>query len=100
MNMSCEFCGGARYASRSVARVRYLSFASIQDGAIREAVLRIELTDETNQVAVLSMTVSENQFHTLKSEEGIRVDFNEFPAEFIELMKACQETAGSQTYPR
>jgi len=67
---------------------------------VREALLRIELTDETNQVTVLSMTVSENEFHTLKSEEGIRVDFGEFPAEFIELMKACQQTTGSQTYPR
>ncbi len=67
---------------------------------MREAVLRIELTDETNKVMVVSMTVSENQFHTLKTEEGIRVDFSEFPGEFIELMKACQETTGSQTYPR
>ena len=67
---------------------------------MRESLLRVELTDETNHVNVLSMGVSENEFHLLKAEEGIRVDFSEFPAEFIELVKACQETASSQTYPR
>lgn len=46
------------------------------------------------------MTVSENEFHTLKNAEGIRVDFNEFPSEFIQLVQACQQTAGATTFPR
>ncbi|CAM9923147.1 unnamed protein product, partial [Discosporangium mesarthrocarpum] len=59
-------------------------------GGLREGVLHIELTDETDPFFLYTLQVGEEDYHQLKHEQCLRVDFKAFPQKFIELLKSCR----------
>eukprot|EP00922_Rhytidocystis_sp_ex-Travisia-forbesii_P016383 GHVS01024382.1.p1 GENE.GHVS01024382.1~~GHVS01024382.1.p1 ORF type:complete len:887 (+),score=174.46 GHVS01024382.1:215-2662(+) len=52
-------------------------------------VLRVELTYEADPYFLFSLEVGENEFHVLKSEQRLLVNFQTFPAKFVELLEEC-----------
>ena len=67
---------------------------------LRGSSLRVELTSEQGRGAeVYALECCEGDFHALKAEQGILVDFGEFPTKFIELIRACLAAAQAQAHP-
>ncbi|KAJ3190430.1 Spindle assembly abnormal protein 6 [Gaertneriomyces sp. JEL0708] len=51
--------------------------------------LEVQLTDETDPFFLHQLEVGEDDFHILKEEQNLLVDFQQFPLKFIELLEAC-----------
>ena len=64
-----------------------------------QKVLHIQLTDEADAFLLYTLDISEDDFHALKTEQSILVDFPTFPSKFVELLKHCQSAAG-EDHPR
>lgn len=64
-----------------------------------QKVLHLQLTDESDLFLLYTLDISEDDFHALKQEQSIRVDFPTFPSKFIELLRECQSAAGEE-HPR
>ena len=50
----------------------------------------MDLTDESDPLFLYSMTCSEQDYHILKAEQSLLVDFQAFPQSFVELLQFCQ----------
>ena len=57
-------------------------------------VLQISLTDETDPFFLFQLEIGEDDFHRLKSEQNLLVDFAEFPFKFVELLEECIAASG------
>lgn len=55
----------------------------------RWKVLQITLTDESDPFFLFQLEIGEEDFHQLKSEQNLLVDFSEFPYKFVELLEEC-----------
>ena len=62
-------------------------------------VLHMQLTDESDAYVLYTVDISEDDFHMLKAEQSILVDFATFPSKCIELLRQCQAVAGEE-HPR
>ena len=54
-----------------------------------QQILTIELTDETNPYFLYTMEISDTEFHRLRNEQALLVDFQSFPKKIIELIELC-----------
>jgi predicted DCC family thiol-disulfide oxidoreductase YuxK len=54
-----------------------------------QQVLMMELTDEQDPLFLFQLSCSEQDFHILKSEQQLLVDFQAFPQSFVELLNFC-----------
>ena len=52
----------------------------------------IQLTDPSDPFFYYSLEVSETEFHVLKKEQSLLVDFSTFPANLVDLLDHCLET--------
>lgn len=64
-----------------------------------QKVLHVQLTDESDAFLLYTLEISEDDFHALKTEQNILVDFPTFPSKFIELLRQCQSCAAEE-HPR
>lgn len=64
-----------------------------------QKVLHVQLTDESDAFLLYTLEISEDDFHALKTEQNILVDFHKFPANFVELLRECQ-SAAAEEHPR
>ncbi|KAJ3282753.1 hypothetical protein HK104_010735, partial [Borealophlyctis nickersoniae] len=55
----------------------------------RLKVLEIQLTDESDPFFLYQLDIGEDDFHTLRTEQNLLVDFQQFPLKFIELLEEC-----------
>ncbi len=51
--------------------------------------LRIHISSEDDPFFLHTLEVSEDDFQTLKAEQGILVDFSNFPGKIITLLEKC-----------
>ena len=51
-------------------------------------VLDIKLTDEADPYFYYHLEIGEDDFHALRAEQNLLVDFVQFPHKFIELLEA------------
>ncbi len=61
---------------------------------LRENLLHIELTDESDPYFLYSMDVSEEDYHMLKADQNLLVEFHNFAPKFIELLEHCVQKSG------
>lgn len=52
--------------------------------------LVIDLTDESDPLFLYQMACTEQDFHQLKQEQQLQVDFQAFPNNLVELLNYCQ----------
>ena len=55
-----------------------------------QRVLHVQLTDESDAFLLYTLEISEDDFHVLKMDQNILVDFAAFPTNLIELLRECQ----------
>ena len=67
-------------------------------GALRQ-ILRILLSSEEDLQFLYTLEVSEEDFQALKAEQGILVDFENFPGKVMTLLQKCA-AARSEEPPR
>ncbi|XP_067839314.1 spindle assembly abnormal protein 6 homolog isoform X1 [Heptranchias perlo] len=51
--------------------------------------LTIRLTDDTDPFFLYNLTIGEEDFQSLKNQQGLLVEFSAFPQRFIELLDQC-----------
>ena len=61
----------------------------------RERLLHIEITDKEDHFFLYTLDVSEDEFHRLKHDQSLLVEFSEFPSNVIALLNACKETSAT-----
>eukprot|EP00026_Physarum_polycephalum_P005206 Phypoly_transcript_05236.p1 GENE.Phypoly_transcript_05236~~Phypoly_transcript_05236.p1 ORF type:complete len:626 (+),score=156.93 Phypoly_transcript_05236:97-1974(+) len=59
-------------------------------------VLHAQLTDDSDPFFFFSLDVTEEDFQSLKNEQGLKPDFANFPAKVIELLQLCISCASKQ----
>ncbi|XP_014665309.1 PREDICTED: spindle assembly abnormal protein 6 homolog [Priapulus caudatus] len=57
--------------------------------------LIVRLTDETDLLFLYSLVLGEEDFQSLKSQQGLLVDFSAFPQKFIDLLNLCLQEQSS-----
>ncbi|KAJ3396858.1 Spindle assembly abnormal protein 6 [Lobulomyces angularis] len=55
----------------------------------RTKTLQFTLTNDQDQFFLYNLSVAEEDFHFLKQEQNLLVDFQQFPLKFIELLEEC-----------
>eukprot|EP00927_Polykrikos_kofoidii_P009378 TRINITY_DN13911_c0_g1_i1.p1 TRINITY_DN13911_c0_g1~~TRINITY_DN13911_c0_g1_i1.p1 ORF type:complete len:714 (-),score=128.18 TRINITY_DN13911_c0_g1_i1:320-2461(-) len=63
------------------------------DNAAHPRSLLFELTDESDLLFYHSLILGEGDFHSLKAEQRLRVDFQGFPSQLVELLRRCMSAA-------
>ncbi|EGF78297.1 hypothetical protein BATDEDRAFT_90789 [Batrachochytrium dendrobatidis JAM81] len=51
--------------------------------------LEVQLTDETDPYFLYHLDIAEDDFHSLRTQQNLLVDFSQFPIKFIELLEEC-----------
>ncbi|XP_009696977.1 PREDICTED: LOW QUALITY PROTEIN: spindle assembly abnormal protein 6 homolog [Cariama cristata] len=51
--------------------------------------LAVRLTDDTDPFFLYNLVISEEDFQSLKSQQGLLVDFSAFPQKFVDLLQQC-----------
>eukprot|EP00928_Gymnodinium_smaydae_P026045 TRINITY_DN20558_c0_g1_i2.p1 TRINITY_DN20558_c0_g1~~TRINITY_DN20558_c0_g1_i2.p1 ORF type:complete len:792 (-),score=241.55 TRINITY_DN20558_c0_g1_i2:74-2449(-) len=59
------------------------------DNAAHPRNLLLELTDDADYLFYHSLVLGEGDFQALKAEQRLRVDFQTFPAQLVELLRRC-----------
>mmetsp|Transcript_74720 Transcript_74720/g.207754 ORF Transcript_74720/g.207754 Transcript_74720/m.207754 type:complete len:682 (+) Transcript_74720:159-2204(+) len=65
------------------------------DNATHPRNLLLELTDESDFLFYHSLVLGEGDFHALKAEQRLRVDFQGFPSQLVELLRRCMVESSS-----
>ena len=68
-------------------------------GARNQRVLHVQVTDESDAYLLYTLNISEDDFHALKTEQSILVDFATFPSKLVELLRQCQ-AAAEEEHPK
>ncbi|NXG23760.1 SAS6 protein, partial [Grallaria varia] len=59
--------------------------------------LSVRLTDDTDPFFLYNLVISEEDFQSLKSQQGLLVDFSAFPQKFIDLLQQCIQEQNKDT---
>ena len=70
---------------------------SAASSSSQQHTLTLELTDEANPQFLYTLECSEQDFHILKQEQQLLVDFQAFPQKFVELLDYCRTDNGFLT---
>ncbi|KAJ3304287.1 Spindle assembly abnormal protein 6 [Kappamyces sp. JEL0829] len=68
-------------------------------GGLKSSSLDLELTQEQDPLFLYCLSVGEEEFHQLKTEQTLLVDFGAFPGKLVELLELCIANQGSE-YPK
>lgn len=92
---SCIFSDVVSMRIKPAARDEYVAAVTVRlrpDNAVHPRSLLLELTDESDLFFYHSLLLGEGDFHTLKSEQRLLVDFQSFPLQLVELLRRCMES--------
>eukprot|EP00833_Pecoramyces_ruminatium_P013331 jgi/Orpsp1_1/1187363/evm.model.d7180000057184.1 len=64
-----------------------LSYSERNNGRIK--VLNIQITDPEDPFFLYTLEIGEDDFHVLKNEQNLLVDFQQFPISFTQLLDEC-----------
>ncbi|XP_077496414.1 uncharacterized protein LOC144107286 [Amblyomma americanum] len=81
-----DFCATARRVS-SVC----LSIRKSKSSTVGRKELQIQLTDDADPFFVYTLTLTEEDFQSLKAQQGLLVDFLSFPQKFVDLLELCSK---------
>jgi spindle assembly abnormal protein 6 len=93
---SCIFSDVVTMRIKLAARDEYVAAITVRlrpDNAVHPRNLLLELTDEQDLFFYHSLLLGEGDFHTLKSEQRLLVDFQSFPLQLVDLLRRCMDSA-------
>ncbi|CAM4557577.1 unnamed protein product [Lepidochelys olivacea] len=88
--ISCAGCEERR------ADVRLTVETCTSSSPIRKKELTVRITDDADPLFLYSLAVGEEDFQSLKSQQGLLIDFSAFPQKFIDLLEQCILEQGKQ----
>ncbi|XP_068808371.1 spindle assembly abnormal protein 6 homolog [Struthio camelus] len=83
VQVRCQGCEERRLNVR--VNIELLSISN----PIHKKDLAVRLTDDTDPFFLYNLVLSEEDFQSLKSQQGLLVDFSAFPQKFIDLLQQC-----------
>ncbi|KAG6936291.1 spindle assembly abnormal protein 6 -like protein [Chelydra serpentina] len=81
--ISCAGCEERR------ADVRLTVEICTSSSPIHKKELTVRITDDADPLFLCSLAIGEEDFQSLKSQQGLLVDFSAFPQKFIDLLEQC-----------
>ncbi|XP_041913195.1 spindle assembly abnormal protein 6 homolog isoform X1 [Alosa sapidissima] len=83
VHVKCKDCDDRRSTIRISVELQFTS------NPIHKKDLVIRLTDDVDLYFLYNLTISEEDFQSLKVQQGLLVDFSSFPQRFIDLLEQC-----------
>ncbi|XP_069645612.1 spindle assembly abnormal protein 6 homolog isoform X3 [Haliaeetus albicilla] len=83
VQVRCQGCEERRVNVR--VNIELLSISN----PVHKKDLAVRLTDDTDPFFLYNLVISEEDFQSLKSQQGLLVDFSAFPQKFIDLLQQC-----------
>ncbi|KAM6066026.1 spindle assembly abnormal protein 6 homolog isoform 3-T3 [Chlamydotis macqueenii] len=83
VQVRCQGCEERRLNVR--VNIELLSISN----PVHKKDLAVRLTDDTDPFFLYNLVISEEDFQSLKSQQGLLVDFSAFPQKFIDLLQQC-----------
>ncbi|XP_043371013.1 spindle assembly abnormal protein 6 homolog isoform X2 [Dermochelys coriacea] len=78
------------------ADVRLTVETCTSSSPIHKKELTVRITDDADPLFLYSLAIGEEDFQSLKSQQGLLVDFSAFPQKFIDLLEQCILEQGKQ----
>ncbi|XP_043403371.1 spindle assembly abnormal protein 6 homolog isoform X2 [Chelonia mydas] len=88
--ISCAGCEERR------ADVRLTVETCTSSSPIHKKELTVRITDDADPLFLYSLAIGEEDFQSLKSQQGLLIDFSAFPQKFIDLLEQCILEQGKQ----
>lgn len=82
VNVRCRDCEERKANIRVTTELQMTSPVHKRD-------LLIKLTDDIDPYFLFSLSISEEDFQSLKVQQGLLIDFASFPQKFIDLLNLC-----------
>ena len=51
--------------------------------------INLNLTDELDPLFLYSIDIGESEFHSIKTEQSLLIDFQQFPQKLFEMLEMC-----------
>uniref|UniRef100_A0A8C3VX41 Spindle assembly abnormal protein 6 homolog n=1 Tax=Catagonus wagneri TaxID=51154 RepID=A0A8C3VX41_9CETA len=85
LQVKCKDCEERRVSIRVSIELQSVS------NPVHRKDLVIRLTDDTDPFFLYNLVISEEDFQSLKFQQGLLVDFSAFPQKFIDLLQQCTQ---------
>lgn len=82
---------------KSTIRVSIDLSSTSTSSTIHKRNLHVKLTDDTDPYFLYTLAISEEDFQSLKAQQGLLIDFGSFPQKFIELLELCRSEQESDS---
>eukprot|EP01041_Mallomonas_annulata_P010925 gene10925-22808_t len=82
----------------SEINIRILQGLRNNQTAQSEKLIHFEITNEEDPYFLYVLDIGESDFHTLRREQSLLVDFNVFPAKVIDLLTLCTNYGSRNSY--
>ncbi|XP_075788967.1 spindle assembly abnormal protein 6 homolog [Pelodiscus sinensis] len=79
----------ADYKSTMRADIRVTVETCTSTNPVHKKELTVRITDDAGPLFLYSLVIGEEDFQSLKSQQGLLVDFSAFPQKFIDLLDQC-----------
>ncbi|XP_071076556.1 spindle assembly abnormal protein 6 homolog isoform X2 [Desmodus rotundus] len=91
LHVKCRDCKERRVSVRVSIELQAVS------NPVHRKDLVIRLTDDTDPFFLYNLVISEEDFQSLKFQQGLLVDFLAFPQKFIDLLQQCTQEQAKET---
>ncbi|KAF6075815.1 SAS-6 centriolar assembly protein [Phyllostomus discolor] len=91
LQVKCRDCEERRVSVRVSIELQSVS------NPVHRKDLVIRLTDDTDPFFLYNLVISEEDFQSLKFQQGLLVDFLAFPQKFIDLLQQCTQEQAKET---
>ncbi|KAM9109720.1 spindle assembly abnormal protein 6 homolog isoform 2-T2 [Megaptera novaeangliae] len=85
LQVKCKDCEDRRVSIRLSIELQSVS------NPVHRKDLVIRLTDDTDPFFLYNLVISEEDFQSLKLQQGLLIDFSAFPQKFIDLLQQCTQ---------
>ncbi|XP_026200923.1 spindle assembly abnormal protein 6 homolog isoform X2 [Anabas testudineus] len=83
VNVRCRDCEERK------ANIRVTIDLQLTTSPVHKKDLLVRLTDDIDSYFLFNLTISEEDFQSLKAQQGLLIDFASFPQKFIDLLNLC-----------
>ncbi|XP_061592954.1 spindle assembly abnormal protein 6 homolog isoform X2 [Cololabis saira] len=91
VNVRCRDCEDRK------ANVRVTIELQLTTSPVHRRDLLVRLTDDVDPYFLFNLSLSEEDFQSLKVQQGLLIDFAAFPQKFIDLLKLCSSEQESDS---
>ncbi|XP_041791095.1 spindle assembly abnormal protein 6 homolog [Chelmon rostratus] len=83
VNVQCRDCEERK------ANIRVTIVLQMTTSPVHKRDLLVKLTDDVDPFFLFNLSISEEDFQSLKVQQGLLIDFTSFPQKFIDLLNLC-----------